>query len=200
MPTCWHCGEEIEFRYVDGRLTPIHLNGGWCQGAYSSSGVRSDTGSVAFNDLCRKTICPQCGEDVFFIRHNGGSVWVDSLGWPWPKHSCMDRITEPPWYKYFLKQEPSNAEHFLLTGVVAKSVWFSRTAQEKSKIILAIDGGGQGRSILSTEGTTTAGYLRGQIVLVNIKKAIIVVSTHDVKPIYGMGIDPEIIGLPKNWA
>jgi len=27
---------------------------------------------------------------VFFIRHNGGSVWVDPpLGWPWDKHGCM---------------------------------------------------------------------------------------------------------------
>jgi hypothetical protein len=27
---------------------------------------------------------------VFFIRHNGGSVWVDPpLGWPWWKHGCF---------------------------------------------------------------------------------------------------------------
>jgi len=26
---------------------------------------------------------------VYFVRHNGGSVWFDSLGKPWPKHSCF---------------------------------------------------------------------------------------------------------------
>jgi hypothetical protein len=32
---------------------------------------------------------------VFFIRHNGGSVWVNELGWPWPKHACFDKPGEP---------------------------------------------------------------------------------------------------------
>lgn len=43
-----------------------------------------------YQDFTRPTKCPECGEDVFFIRHNGGSVWVDELGWPWPKHACFD--------------------------------------------------------------------------------------------------------------
>ena len=44
--------------------------------------------------VCHPAICPEpgCGEQVYFIRHNGGSVWVDPpLGWPWPKHRhCND--------------------------------------------------------------------------------------------------------------
>lgn len=40
--------------------------------------------------FCRKTSCPKCGcTPVYFIRHNGGCVWVNSLGIPWPKHECM---------------------------------------------------------------------------------------------------------------
>ncbi|QCQ97762.1 hypothetical protein [Brevundimonas sp. SGAir0440] len=36
--------------------------------------------------------CPVCGVGVYFYRsENGGSVYFDSLGWPWPKHPCMDR-------------------------------------------------------------------------------------------------------------
>ena len=31
MATCNKCGEEIEFRYIEGRPTPIHPNG-WCSG------------------------------------------------------------------------------------------------------------------------------------------------------------------------
>ena len=27
---------------------------------------------------------------MFFVRHNGGSVWFDELGHPWPKHECFD--------------------------------------------------------------------------------------------------------------
>jgi hypothetical protein len=42
------------------------------------------------NDLCNQASCPICGEGVFFVRHNGGSVWFDSLGQPWPKHGCFD--------------------------------------------------------------------------------------------------------------
>lgn len=42
------------------------------------------------DDFCRPTSCPICGADVFFVRHNGGSVWFDELGLPWPKHACFD--------------------------------------------------------------------------------------------------------------
>jgi hypothetical protein len=35
--------------------------------------------------------CPVCAEAVYFIRpQNGGAVWFDHLGPPWPKHPCMD--------------------------------------------------------------------------------------------------------------
>src|ERR1035441_499188 len=46
-------------------------------------------------DFTRPTQCPECGKDVFFIRHNGGSVWADELGWPWPIHPCFDKPGEP---------------------------------------------------------------------------------------------------------
>jgi len=47
-------------------------------------------------DFTRPSKCPECGEDVFFIRHNGGSVWVDPpLGPPWDKHACFDKPNEP---------------------------------------------------------------------------------------------------------
>src|SRR5262249_36556132 len=41
-------------------------------------------------DFCRPTKCPRCAASVFFVRHNGGSVWFDQLGRPWPKHECFD--------------------------------------------------------------------------------------------------------------
>lgn len=37
------------------------------------------------------THCPICHGEVFFIKHNGGSVWLDPpLGSPWYKHACFD--------------------------------------------------------------------------------------------------------------
>lgn len=33
--------------------------------------------------------CPKCRKMVFWVRNNGGSVWVDELGWPWPEHPCF---------------------------------------------------------------------------------------------------------------
>lgn len=45
------------------------------------------------SDYCRLCLCPHCKQPVFFIRHNGGSVWVDELGPPWPKHPCFEQNT-----------------------------------------------------------------------------------------------------------
>jgi hypothetical protein len=92
MPICEHCGGEIIFRYLGGVVTPIHIGGGsHCSGDSRSlvSRVRSLTYEHE-RDFCRPTRCPRCHLHVFFIRHNGGSVWVDALGWPWPKHPCFD--------------------------------------------------------------------------------------------------------------
>lgn len=60
--------------------------GGGGTGATDYSGYK-----VSRDSTCFSTHCPKCGEEVFFIRHNGGSVWVDPpLGPPWYKHACFD--------------------------------------------------------------------------------------------------------------
>jgi hypothetical protein len=41
--------------------------------------------------------CPRCGALVFFVRHNGGSMYFDELGWPWPKHACFDEDEVAEW-------------------------------------------------------------------------------------------------------
>lgn len=45
-------------------------------------------------EFTRPTNCPECGQKCYFVRHNGGSVWLDELGWPWPKHGCFDKPEE----------------------------------------------------------------------------------------------------------
>jgi len=84
MPTCNRCGAEIQFRYVEGRRVPIHPDGGWHCGFRTDAPAASrhtDTASLlrewATHDFCRPTSCPECGSSVYFIHHNGGSVWVD---------------------------------------------------------------------------------------------------------------------------
>lgn len=85
MSICNKCGEQIEFRHIDGEDIPLHFSGGcgW-EGGFT---VRIAT---AENGQCHPTTCPECGNSVFFIKHNGGSVWIDPpLGPPWNKHRCM---------------------------------------------------------------------------------------------------------------
>jgi hypothetical protein len=62
------------------------------------------------SDFCRPTTCPECGAEVFFIRHNGGSVWGDELGWPWPKHACFDESSSPTGYRFIADLGVSYAE------------------------------------------------------------------------------------------
>lgn len=90
MTACHHCGGDIIFRHVDGALTPIHLDGRGCLGATAASARRFYR---EFREsCCHMTACPECGEEVYFIRYNGGCVWVNPpLGPPWPKHRCFDR-------------------------------------------------------------------------------------------------------------
>ena len=93
MEICKYCGGEIIFRHTDGAVRPFHLSGR-CAGE-AESGPRSE--AVIFKherDFCRPARCPKCEAEVFFIRHNGGSVWVNDLGWPWPKHPCFDSMPE----------------------------------------------------------------------------------------------------------
>lgn len=91
MQTCNQCGDEIEFRYVDGVTKPIHVNGRWCSGG--SPQITTTKGwfrsREAFTDP--NALCPVCGASVFYYQNKSGSrVFFDDLGWPWPKHPCTD--------------------------------------------------------------------------------------------------------------
>jgi hypothetical protein len=90
MPICSRCGGEIEFRYIDGRCIPLHFSGG-CGGSARSEVFDYPGYRRSRDGSCFRTKCPKCKEGVYFIRHNGGSVWIDPpLGPPWYKHPCMD--------------------------------------------------------------------------------------------------------------
>jgi len=41
-------------------------------------------------------LCPVCNDDVFYYQSpDGGRVFFDSLGPPWPKHPCTDNSSIP---------------------------------------------------------------------------------------------------------
>ena len=65
---------------------------------------RREQGHPLFSNLFRpertfatyvdpSAVCPVCGQPVFFVQTaNGGRVFFDELGPPWPKHPCTDRV------------------------------------------------------------------------------------------------------------
>lgn len=92
MPHCHYCGEKIDFRYTyDGRCVPIHPSGQCYGRSYPHSYHYRGYAVYDYSeqDFCTPSKCSYCGEGVYFIRHNGGSVWIDPpLGWPWNRHPC----------------------------------------------------------------------------------------------------------------
>lgn len=85
---------------------------GWCNGSgygQYGSGAYTPSNTEVFtpflwklfdSDYTRQTNCPRCHKLVYFVRHNGGSVWLDDLGWPWPKHHCFcDDISSDAFHK-----------------------------------------------------------------------------------------------------
>lgn len=102
--SCNKCGQDIIIRYLDGKPTPIHIDG--CCNTDSLYIEKINT-EEWFNERQKKrrhearkiihslTIpnasCPECGSKVFYYENEHGSkVFFDSLGPPWPKHPCTD--------------------------------------------------------------------------------------------------------------
>lgn len=95
MPTCQYCGGTIEFRYVNGVCTPIHLSGGCFGGGGGRYHVPAQPRQDPFyryeSFVNPHATCPVCGAEVFYYEApNGGRVYFDALGPPWPKHPCTD--------------------------------------------------------------------------------------------------------------
>lgn len=99
MATCYHCGEEIEFRWIDGGRRPIHVNGGRCTGGSGSETAYSPFSYKTVYSYLNPTSCPVCDASVFFYRSPyNGRVFFDNVPWPWPKHDCTDtyqRLDDP---------------------------------------------------------------------------------------------------------
>jgi len=86
MSTCIHCGNKIEFRRIKGKIIPLHT------GCTKNDAKRL----LKKSNFTRVTKCSYCSAEIFFVRHNGGSAFFDSLGHPWPKHPCYDKENQLP--------------------------------------------------------------------------------------------------------
>lgn len=84
MPNCRRCGEELEIRWISGRLVPLHIDGR----------------CVPYSEEARQTswwvVCRVCGKRCHLVHHNGGYVMLDELGPPWPKHPCFAEMFGTP--------------------------------------------------------------------------------------------------------
>lgn len=81
-------------------------------------------------------MCPVCGELVFYYESPyGGKVYFDSLGPPWPKHTCTDNDSSnvnPRKYKYIewkaycwepftlIKFKEYDSEYFIFECLIIK--------------------------------------------------------------------------------
>ncbi|TIV61843.1 hypothetical protein [Mesorhizobium sp.] len=92
MPTWNTCGGKIEIRYIGGRPTPLHVNGGSCSGHSARTRVAATRPfETTVSYVNPNAHCPVCGEQVFYYQSPyGGRVFFDDLGWPWEKHGCTD--------------------------------------------------------------------------------------------------------------
>lgn len=92
MATCDVCGGEIVFRSVGGRPQKYHVGGIRCPGYRSgSSAAAAKPFHTIVSYVNPNAHCPVCGDRVYFYQSpNGGRVFFDDLGWPWPKHPCTD--------------------------------------------------------------------------------------------------------------
>lgn len=199
MPTCEKCGGQIEIRYKNGHKIPIHTSGN-CR-AQSGGRPYGSTGIIRRrDDVCHPTRCPHCSRAVFFIRHNDGSVWVDELGWPWPKHECFDSTPEPKWREYFREQVPTKPSSKTILGVVVEAKNGIITNSRRTNcMLLAIDAGNEGRHCLAISGANSPEWFRGCIVFVQEDSQRLVTSNHEVRTILNIDVTPEQIGLPDTW-
>ena len=76
---CPYCGAVNEFRTSE--YGPHPINGCTCM-------RDAIGGAAAYDGGYRPQRCNKCNQLVFFIRHNGGCIYVNDMGWPWPKHEC----------------------------------------------------------------------------------------------------------------
>jgi hypothetical protein len=82
---------------------------------------------------------------VFFVRYNGGSVWLDALGVPWPKHACYYNKPSAPAASSWLGDSVTTDAWL---GIIARKVTEPSASKTLCAIgVLGLDGKGKVLSI-----------------------------------------------------
>lgn len=199
MANCSRCGKPITFRKVDGRCVPLHLSGGCIDGGGRTTSTDYSGYSRSNESCCFLTNCPECGDEVFFIRFNGGCVWIDPpLGPPWYKHPCMDNGYIPTGGQRStlvlnISFPSKEVGYGLILGVVKESeVSFSKYCT-----IICIETEKNDRYVLLVKHN--AGFLIGKLVVFNPNEKSVALFD-DAKYTYGvvsmlsfpLGIDQQM--------
>ncbi len=165
MAICSHCGDTVSFRYINGRCIPLHSTGS-C-GSFSGTSFTDYTKDHhAPQSACYLTNCPICRAPVFFVRHNGGSVWLDSpLGPPWPKHGCFineqPSVAPPPAFH----DHSSAVEIDVAHGDSAGIIRYSRVMPGHTSTECILETGSSGAHFIDVKNN--AGYLLGRLCEIN---------------------------------
>ena len=175
MSFCTYCGDAITFRYINGRCIPLHSSGA-CHPNLHKTFTDFTKEHHALESVCYLTHCPVCHVAVFFVRHNGGSVWLDGpLGAPWHKHACFNNYERN---SETLMPESSNQLYPLSTmenyGGSAGVIRFARVMEDHESTECILETGGEGAYFLDIKNN--AGYLLGRLCELENDKHIITPS------------------------
>jgi len=197
MGICSRCGGYIEFRYIDGRCVPMH-QGGSCE-ATDASGLESCEDYSGYRaskeGQCYSTECPKCSNEVFFIRHNGGSVWIDPpLGPPWYKHSCFEDSRLKTERSTLFTGTSATVEQINENSIlgIVKSAEVSHT--NESTVIIFETGKNEQYILLMRYN---AGYLVGKLALYRPSERTVTVF---YEPKYSFAVVTEIHSENKEFA
>lgn len=142
MAFCYHCGEEIEFINNGFGAIPIHSSGscgGRSGGGYGGGQRHATIRTASDGEIFEfpfitypsyvnpNARCPVCGASVYFYQSpDGGRVFFDELGPPWPKHPCTDN---PVVRRHFASAE--SRSRFLVGAVSKQSEPSAETSEDK---------------------------------------------------------------------
>ena len=177
MSYCYKCGEPISFfRNSSGEVIPVHQGYG-CAGS-KGSGTKIYTNYGNFEQGgAGKTHCHYCDQEIYFVRHNGGSVWLDSLGHPWPKHLCYYPEDEySPLFKTKTKTDHDINYQNCVFGVVVQTEldWSDLNANLTNIVFRFFDADSQTETAVTLQTKSqSASYLTGKICLVDYGENLI---------------------------
>lgn len=179
----------------------MHPGGGWHCGGISSGGGGSSSGSRirTFTDwstveFTRPTKCGVCGQEVFFIRHNGGSFWVEKLGWPWPKHPCY--YDEYDCHAKFVTWAmPTSNRKNVRLGIVLSC----RIVSYSHKAILDVRFDDQARCSVVLERRPRQPDILGMLVLLSVEDRVIIFPADGEISIGGLVALPICVGKGSSY-